>query len=153
MRTSFFTTPSEPHVAHPPTHPQDWAARECVHDAGLSAHSAGSASDGQEHYVGHYIFYLEMGEGEAPSAAACASALDAALCALGPMYQMHRVPGKLGPLEVRLVVPGAFGAVREAALREGTSPTQYKPAVVLVKPAHTAALDAAVLARGFAAAA
>lgn len=120
--------------------PQDWAAREC-----LQGGSGGEA--------GSYVFYWETDPQEDshqagaahPSAAACAGALEAALAAPGSSYQRARAGGRLGPAQVQLVRPGAFAALREAALAGGASAGQYKPPVVLMKAEQVAVLEAHVL--------
>ena len=101
--------------------------------------------------LGHYIIYFELeaaaaGDASAAVAAACAAALEAALDAQQSCYTMARGEGKLAPLELRLVAPAAFAAVRDLALAAGTSAMQYKSPVVLVKAEQVAALDARVLA-------
>ena len=116
---------------------QEWAARESL---GMSG---GAPS---------YIFYWELGTAapgrcSLPGAAECAAALEEELCTLAPSYCRARGAGKLTQLEVRLVAPGAFAALRELAVSQGATAGQYKPPVVLSRPAQASLLDARVLAQ------
>ncbi len=63
--------------------------------------------------------------------AAWAAAVQRALSASSQFYAALRTKRLLGPAELRLVGPGAFAALRQAAVQRGAAPEQCKPPVVV----------------------
>lgn len=60
-----------------------------------------------------------------------AAAVQRAMCACSQFYAALCAKRMLGPAELRLVRPGAFAQLREAAVRRGAAPEQCKPPVVV----------------------
>ncbi|KAI7842843.1 hypothetical protein COHA_003588 [Chlorella ohadii] len=112
--------------------PKDWTAAEELHRG-----SGGGVG------AGHHVFYWELTDAAwtrlqeaepadaAAQLAAWAAAVQRALCASSQLYTALCTKRLLGPAELRLVRPGAFAALRQAAVRRGAAPEQCKPPAVV----------------------
>jgi hypothetical protein len=72
-----------------------------------------------------YVAYVEA-RAQGVQRAALASALDAELAALNIEYASKRASGRLRPLELVLLAPGAGHAYREHACAKGQREAQFK---------------------------
>lgn len=63
--------------------------------------------------------------------ASWAAALQRSMCDASQFYAALCTKRMLGPAELRLVRPGAFSRLREAAVQRGAAPEQCKPPVAL----------------------
>lgn len=83
---------------------------------------------------GRYEVYVEAGELAALERnGAPAHTVDAALQLGNPGYQLLRSSGRLGPLVLHALEPGAFDALKAALVAQGASPVQVKVPRVLVR--------------------
>lgn len=108
---------------------------------------------------GHYVLFWELTppphhdrdiEGEEEVArvmAACCTAVEAGLDAV---YRRCRSRDRsIGPLEIRVVTPGAFDALMDLCVSNGSSVNQYKTPRCIKHPNAIAVLEARVVGRFF----
>ncbi|KAL6654739.1 hypothetical protein ACP70R_008204 [Stipagrostis hirtigluma subsp. patula] len=109
---------------------------------------------------GHYVLFWELtppppamsGDGEEAAAvarvmAACCAAVEAGLDAV---YRRCRSRDRsVGPLEIRVVTPGAFDALMDLCVSHGSSVNQYKTPRCIKHPDAIAVLEARVVGRFF----
>ncbi|XP_025828090.1 probable indole-3-acetic acid-amido synthetase GH3.13 [Panicum hallii] len=109
---------------------------------------------------GHYVLFWELtppplpasGDGDAEAAAArvmaaCCAEVEAGLDAV---YRRCRSRDRsVGPLEIRVVNPGAFDALMDLCVSHGSSVNQYKTPRCIKHPDAIAVLEARVVGRFF----
>lgn len=98
------------------------AVAEVLAEYGLQAVSYIALADAS---TAGYTLYLECGSAFDP--AALARPLDDALCAHNSEYDDKRKSGRLAPLRVRQLGPGAGDAIKRVSLARGVREAQYKP--------------------------
>ena len=101
--------------------------------------------------VSAYRLYVEIDRGAVPAAASVEAALDAALGDRNLDYHAKRASGRLGPVSIAWLRPGAAEIYKAACVRAGQREGQYKPAVLLhdrESKLPVAALEALRLAPG-----
>lgn len=103
---------------------------------------------------GHYVLFWELTPPPPPSGDAVAGVM-AACCAeveagLDAVYRRCRSRDRsVGPLEIRVVSPGAFDALMDLCVSHGSSVNQYKTPRCIKHPDAIAVLEARVVGRFF----
>uniref|UniRef100_A0A0D9XSM2 GH3 C-terminal domain-containing protein n=1 Tax=Leersia perrieri TaxID=77586 RepID=A0A0D9XSM2_9ORYZ len=102
---------------------------------------------------GHYVLFCELtppaprnDDVVARVMVACCGAVEEGLDA---MYRQLRGRRDIGPLEIRVVSPGAFDALMDARVARGASVSQYKTPRCAARAEDVALLDALVVNRFF----
>jgi auxin responsive GH3 family protein len=107
---------------------------------------------------GHYVLFWELNPPPLPAAAgdegdvarvmaACCAEVEAGLDAV---YRRCRSRDRsVGPLEIRVVCPGAFDALMDLCVSHGSSVNQYKTPRCIKHPDAIAVLEARVVGRFF----
>jgi auxin responsive GH3 gene family len=114
---------------------------------------------------GHYVLFWELtpplpsmflsGGGDDEEAAAAVARIMSACCAtveagLDAVYRRCRSRDRsVGPLEIRVVSPGAFDALMDLCVSHGSSVNQYKTPRCVKHPDAIAVLEAHVVGRFF----
>ena len=80
-----------------------------------------------------YRLYVEVDRGVAPPSGPVAAALDRALGERNLEYHGKRESGRLGPLSIAWLRPGAGEIYKAACVQAGQREGQYKPAVLLLE--------------------
>ena len=80
-----------------------------------------------------YRLYVEVDRGVAPPSGPVAAALDRALGERNLEYHGKRASGRLGPLSIAWLRPGAGEIYKAACVQAGQREGQYKPAVLLLE--------------------
>lgn len=78
-----------------------------------------------------YRLYVELDRGVAPSSVTVEAALDAALGERNLEYHGKRASGRLGPVSIAWLRPGAADIYKAACVQAGQREGQYKPAVLV----------------------
>ena len=78
-----------------------------------------------------YRLYVEIDRGVVPPSASTATALDTALGERNLEYDGKRASGRLGPVSIAWLRPGAGEIYKAACVQAGQREGQYKPAVLL----------------------
>ena len=76
---------------------------------------------------------MEVDRGVAPPSGPVAAALDRALGERNLEYHGKRASGRLGPLSIAWLRPGAGEIYKAACVQAGQREGQYKPAVLLLE--------------------
>ncbi|CAN6381391.1 unnamed protein product [Urochloa humidicola] len=134
------------------------AARRFLAPLGGSILSEYTAYADTSSIPGHYVLFWELtppppaaadssGEVVARVMAACCAEVEAGLDAV---YRRCRSRDRsVGPLEIRVVGPGAFDALMDLCVSQGSSVNQYKTPRCIKHPDAIAVLEARVLGRFF----